>query len=143
MMTLLKNITSYSISFLLFRRNFLSYIVCVSSILSKNSNSLSRKKYRQDTCILIPRQQSRAQNTSVRIGLNELTEPFDTLIYRPSFKHRLCFSFYRVTGSQGFISYSMDNLLGIIIKTVLQKTSTNRYSNTMYYINSNIICFVH
>ena len=40
-----------------------------------------------------PRQQLWAQNTSVRIGLNKLTEPFDTLNYRPSFKHCLCFSF--------------------------------------------------
>ena len=35
----------------------------------------------------ILRQVLRGQNTSVEIGLIELTEPFDTLNYKPFFKH--------------------------------------------------------
>ena len=42
----------------------------------------------------ILRQVLRGQNTSVEIGLIELTEPFDTLNYKPFFKHYIFQLFY-------------------------------------------------
>ena len=65
----------------------LSYLVCVPSFKSINSISLSRKKYDGDNFTPIPQKQSRGQNTSVGIGLIELTEPSDRLNYKPLFKH--------------------------------------------------------
>ena len=72
----------------------------------------------------------RLQNTSMGLGLIELTEPSDTLNYKPFFKHCIlqtilhvfllfiC-SFYKVVGSQGFISCCRYILSGIAIKAVL------------------------
>ena len=61
------------------------YLVCVSSFKPLNSSALSSKKY--DNFNLIPGKRLQGQNASVRIGLIELTEPFDTLNYRSFFKH--------------------------------------------------------
>ena len=54
---------------------------------SMNSSSLSRKNYDGDNFTPIPRLQLQGQNTSAGLGLIKLTEPSDTLIYKPSFKH--------------------------------------------------------
>ena len=57
------------------------------SFQSIHSNSVSRKKYDEGNFISIIHQQLRDQNTSVGIELIELTEPSDTLNYKPFFKH--------------------------------------------------------
>ena len=44
------------------------------------------KKYDGDNFTPIPRKQLRGQNTSLEIGLIELTDPSDTLKYKPFFK---------------------------------------------------------
>ena len=54
---------------------------------SIKSNSLSRKKYGGTNFTTTPRQPSRGQNASVKIGLIELTEPSDTLHYKPFLKN--------------------------------------------------------
>ena len=66
---------------------FLSYLVCVPSLKSINSSSLSRKKYGGGNFSPPPRQRLQGQSTSVGIGLTELTEPSDTLNYKLFFKH--------------------------------------------------------
>ena len=81
--------------FLLLLWNFLGYLVYVPSFKSINGSSLSRTKYDGDSFTPTPSKQLRpnpckwvcGQNTSVGIGLIELTEPSDTLNYKPFFKH--------------------------------------------------------
>ena len=46
---------------------------------SINSSSLSRKKYDGDNFTPVPHERLEGQNTSVRIGLIELTEPSNAL----------------------------------------------------------------
>ena len=73
--------------FLLFWK-FLSYLVCFPSLKSSvNSSSLSRKKYDGGHFIPTFCQRLQGQNTSLRIGLIELTEHSDTLNYKPFFKN--------------------------------------------------------
>ena len=71
---------------LLFCR-ILNYLVCVQSFKSINSISLYRKKYGGVNFTIILRQRLQGQNTSIGIGLIELTEPSDTLNYKPLFKY--------------------------------------------------------
>ena len=52
-----------------------------------NCSSLYRKKYDGNIFTTIPSQVLRDQNVSVGIGLIELTEPSDTLNYKPFFNH--------------------------------------------------------
>ena len=66
---------------------FESYLVRVPSFKSINSSSLSRKKYDGDNFTPTSRKGLRGQNTSVGLGLVELTEPSDILNYKPFFKH--------------------------------------------------------
>ena len=65
----------------------LIYLVWVSSFQSINSSSLSKKKYNGGNFTATLCQPLRSQNTSMRICLIELTEPSDTLNYKPFFKH--------------------------------------------------------
>ena len=92
MMTSLKIIKAYSnvfaFCFLLFWK-FLNYLVCVPSSKSIKNSSLSRRKYDRGNFTLIPHQLLRGQNMSMGIGLIELSEPSDTLKYKPSFKNCL------------------------------------------------------
>ena len=67
---------------------FLSYLVCVPSLKSINSSSLTRKKYGE--VISFPHSSTitiRNQNKLVGIRSTELTEPSDTRNYKPYFKH--------------------------------------------------------
>ena len=74
--------------FLLFL-NFLSYLECMPSFQLIHSNSVSRKKY--DGVILFPSSISnyeiKLRDVSVGIELIKLTQPSDTLNYKPFFKH--------------------------------------------------------
>ena len=72
--------------FLLLFQRLLKYLVRVPSFESINISSLSRKKYEADIFTPTPRKRLRDQNNSVGIGLIELTEPSDTLSYKPFFK---------------------------------------------------------
>ena len=76
------HIRKVSIAFL----KFLSYVVCVASFKSINSSSLCIKKYDGDNFTPTPCKRVKGQNTSMEIGLIELTEPY-TLNYKPFFKH--------------------------------------------------------
>ena len=72
---------------------FLSYLRYVPSFKSINGSSLSRTKYDGDSFTptpvsdydLTPCNWVSNQNTSVEIGIIELTEPSDTLNYKPFF----------------------------------------------------------
>ena len=68
-------------------RAILSYLVYVPSFISKNSSSLSRKKYDGGNFTPTPCKRLCGQNTSVGIGLIELTEPSDTLNNKPFVNH--------------------------------------------------------
>ena len=72
---------------LLLFRKLLSYLVCVSSFKSINSSSLSGKKFDGDDFIPTSLKRLRVQSMSVVIRLIELTEPSDTLNYKPFFKY--------------------------------------------------------
>ena len=71
--------------FLLLFRTFLSYLVCVPSFKSISSSSLFRKKFDSDNFTPTHRKRLRGPNTSVRLGLIELTEASVTLNFRPLF----------------------------------------------------------
>ena len=80
-----KNVTSYSKRFFFaFLKVFKLLGMCAKSI---NRSFLSRKKYDWDNITPTPGKRLRGQDTLVRIRLTELTEPFDTLNYRPFFKY--------------------------------------------------------
>ena len=67
---------------------FLIYLVCFPSLKSSvNSSSLSRKKYDGGNFIPAFCQRLQIQNTSLGIGLIELSEHSDTLNYKPFFKN--------------------------------------------------------
>ena len=74
-------------NFLMLIRKFLSYLICVPSFKLINSSSLSRKKYDGNNFTPTPCTWLRGQNTLVGIGLIKLSEPCDTLNYKPFFKH--------------------------------------------------------
>ena len=86
-----------------------SYLVCVASFKSINSSSLSRKKYDGGNFTPSPRQRLQGQNTSVGIMLTELTEPSDTLKYKPFSKHCILqtilnkFFFLYLCGTKSFV----------------------------------------
>ena len=76
-------------------------MVCVPNFKSINSSSVSRKKYDGNNFTPTPRKRLQGQNTSVGIGLIELTEPSNTLNDRSFFKHcilptvlHICFFVY-------------------------------------------------
>ena len=73
---------------------FSSYLVCVPSFKSINSSCLSRNMMGTISLppsvsdyVATPCKQVSDQNTLVGIGLIEITEPSDTLNYKPFFKH--------------------------------------------------------
>ena len=74
-MTSVKNVMSYSNFFFLLFWKFWSWLVCVPSFKLINSSSLWRKKYDGSSFTPIP-----VRNYSV-------TEPSDTLNYKPLLKH--------------------------------------------------------
>ena len=84
-----KNVTSYSIFFLLFWK-ILSYLVYVPSFKSINRNFLSLFFH---PCLP---QRLRGQNRSAGIGLIEFSLPSDTLNYKPYFKHSILRTILRV-----------------------------------------------
>ena len=92
-MTSVKHVASYSklffffFFFFFFFCKFLSCLVCVQSFKSINSSSLSRKKYDGINFTPTISQQLHSQNASLVIGLIGITEPSDTLNYKPFFKH--------------------------------------------------------
>ena len=80
-MTSVKNITSYS------NRFYCCLKVCVPSFKSINKSPLYKKNYDGDNSPPNQCKRLRGQNTSVGIGLIELTEPSDTLNFKLFFKH--------------------------------------------------------
>ena len=66
---------------------FLTCLVCASNFKSINSSSLSRKNYNGSNFALTLRQLLQGQNMLVGIRLIDLTEPHDTLNYKPFFKY--------------------------------------------------------
>ena len=61
--------------------------LCVSSLKSIDSSSVSRKNIWCGSFHSHPHKHLQGQNTLVEIGFIELTEPFCKLIYKPFFKH--------------------------------------------------------
>ena len=96
---------------------FLSYLVYVPSFKSVDSSSLSRKKYDGDNFTPTSCKWLRGQNTLVGIGLIELTDPSDTLNYKPF----LNIAFYKLFYVYFYCSY-LRGTKSFVLKTELYLT---------------------